>query len=103
MKHAVAHDLGADKAARAAKAAFAAYEQKYAKYSPRANWLSDRRADISFSAKGVSIKGTIEVGATSIDMDLDVPFLLRPFKGKALEVIEREIRVWIEKARSGEI
>jgi len=39
----------------------------------------------------------------SIDLDLDVPFLLRPFKNQALGVIEGEIREWIDKARAGKI
>ena len=38
-----------------------------------------------------------------IVMDLDVPFLFRPFQKRAMEVIEREVQVWIGKARSGEI
>ena len=38
-----------------------------------------------------------------VTLDLDVPFLLKPFKSKALEVIEREIKVWVAKAKRGEI
>jgi hypothetical protein len=36
-------------------------------------------------------------------MSLDVPFLLRPFKGKALGVIEEEIRRWVAKGEAGDI
>ena len=36
-------------------------------------------------------------------VDLDVPFLLRVFKGKAMDVIDREVKKWVEKARNGEI
>ena len=38
-----------------------------------------------------------------IEMDLDVPFVLRPFKGKAMGVIEEEIKKWIAKAKAGEL
>ena len=103
MKHSVPHDLGKEAAKRAAVAAFKAYGERYAKYSPTATWTSDDRADISFTAKGITLKGVLEVKDKSIDMDLDVPFLLRPFKDKALGAVDREIGAWIDKARRGEI
>jgi hypothetical protein len=53
--------------------------------------------------KGVSLKGSLEVSASDIALDLDVPFLLRPFKGQALKVIEDEIRQWIGTAKAGQI
>ena len=103
MKHSVPHDLGQQRAKEAAKAAIAAYEQKFAKYHPQTQWVTDTRANISFSVKGMSLSGSIEVLDRSIDLDLDVPFLLRPFKNQALGVIEGEIREWIDKARAGKI
>jgi hypothetical protein len=102
MKHVVLHDLGAERAGQIARAAFAAYQQRYARYEPRAVWQG-QLAEIAFTVKGVSLHGTLEVGPSSIEMDLQVPLLLRPFKGKALEVIEREIREWIRKAKAGEV
>jgi hypothetical protein len=103
MKHAVPHDLGLDLAKKVAVAAFASYAQKFAKYSPTANWITDKRANISFSVKGMTLSGSLEVSANAIEMDLDVPFLLKPFKGTAISVIEGEIKEWIQKARAGEI
>jgi hypothetical protein len=103
MKHTVPHDLGREKAKAAAEAAFASYAARFAQYRPTATWTSPDRADISFSAKGITLKGVLEVTEASIDMDLDVPFLLRPFKEKALGAIDREISHWVGKARSGEI
>ena len=50
-----------------------------------------------------SLKGKVAVTAGSIDMDLDVPFLLKPFQGTAIKVIGDEIQGWIEKAKRGEI
>src|SRR3982750_344939 len=99
MKHSVPHDLGRDRAKKAAEAAFASYAARFANYSPTAKWTSPDRADISFTAKGITLKGVLEVLPSSIDMDLDVPFLLRPFKEKALGAIDREISLWIDKAR----
>jgi len=103
MKHSVPHDLGQARAREVAEAAFASYKERFSKYSPAARWLNDKRAEISFNVKGMSLKGVLEVGPSSIDMDLDVPFLLRPFKSTALGVIEEEIRKWIDKAKAGQI
>jgi hypothetical protein len=103
MKHSVPHDLGSERAKKAADAALAAYSEKFAKYEPRVTWATPTHADISFTVKGMSLKGALDVLPTAIELDLDVPFLLRPFKGQAISVIEGEIREWIGKARTGEI
>jgi hypothetical protein len=103
MKHSVPHDIGQEKAKKAAEAALAQYSQKFAKYNPKTNWVGDSKANISFSIKGMTLSGTIDVLPSSIDMDLDVPFLFRPFKAKALDIIEGEIKDWIAKAKKGEI
>jgi hypothetical protein len=101
MKHVVQHDLGQERAKKVAEEALRSYTEKFAKYSPKANWVSPNRADISFSVKGMTLGGTLEVTEKSIEMDLEVPFLLRPFKGQALGVIESEIKEWIQKAKAG--
>lgn len=103
MKHVVRHDLGQEQAKRVALAAIAAYSERFAKYSPEATWLDDRRARISFNVKGMSLSGTLQVNPNDIEMDLDVPFMLRPFKGKALGVIEEQVKKWVDKAKSGQI
>jgi hypothetical protein len=103
MKHAVPHDLGQDQAKKVAEAAFNSYKQRFAEYNPTVTWANDRRANISFKVKGVRLDGGVDIQDKSFDLDLNVPFLLRPFKGKALGVIEEEIRKWISKARAGEL
>jgi hypothetical protein len=103
MKHSVSHDLGQERAKQAAEAAIASYAQKFAKYNPQTRWITPSRADISFSVKGISLSGSIEVLPKAIDLDMEVPFLLRPFKNQALSVIEKEIREWIDKARAGQV
>lgn len=101
MKHSVPHDLGAEKAKQAAEAALASYSEKFAKYEPRVKWATPTHADIAFTVKGMALKGALDVLPTAIELDLDVPFLLRPFKGQAIAVIEGEIKEWIGKARTG--
>jgi putative polyhydroxyalkanoate system protein len=102
MKHIVVHDLGREQARRVAEAAWKSYSERFANYSPSVDWQGDT-AKIGFNIKGVSLKGAIEVHDTDIALDLDVPFLLKPFKGQALRVIEEEIRRWIEKSKRGEV
>jgi hypothetical protein len=103
MKHTVTHDLGREQAKRVAEAAWNSYSSRFSKYSPVCNWETDNKANIGFNVKGVSLKGSLEVNEKDIALDLDVPFLLRPFKGQALQVIEEEIRAWIGKCKAGQL
>jgi hypothetical protein len=101
MKHLVSHDLGQERAKKVTESALATYSQKFAKYSPKTTWTSPSRAQISFSVKGMNLSGAVEVKDKSIDLELDVPFLLRPFQGQALSVIEGEIKTWLAKEKAG--
>lgn len=101
MKHSVPHDLTKDTAKKAVLAAFDSYRQRFAKYNPTADWKTEDHADISFTAKGMTLRGSIEVRPASFDLDVDVPLLLRPFKRVAEEAVEREIERWVERAKRG--
>jgi hypothetical protein len=103
MKHEMKHDLSPELAKRVAEKAFESYSQKYAKYDPTINWTSEVRAEACFSVKGVSLKGVIELEPNSISFDLKVPFMLRMFKGKAIDIMDRELRFWTDKAKAGDI
>jgi hypothetical protein len=103
MKHSVPHDLGKDKALKVTQAAWQSYSERFAKYSPTCTWSSPFRAEIGFTAKGIKLTGEIEVCDTSVEVDLEVPFLLRPFKNMAIGVVEEEIKTWIAKSKAGEI
>jgi hypothetical protein len=103
MKQSVHHGLGIDRAKQVAEHAFESYKQKLAKYNPQTRWATERKAEIVFSVKGVTLTGSLEVGESDIALELDVPFLFRPFKGTALRIIEEEVREWVGKAKAGEI
>lgn len=103
MKHSVPHDLGKEKALKVTQAAWKSYSERFAKYEPTCTWTSPHRADIGFTAKGIHLTGDIEVGENSIELDLDVPLLMRPFKNMAIGVVEEEIKTWIAKSKAGEI
>lgn len=103
MKHSVPHSLPLDAAKKVAQHAIDAYRARFAEYNPTVNWVSDQLAEVSFKAKGVSLKGTFEILADRIDMDMEVPLLLRMFKQKAVDVVEGEIKKWLAKAESGQL
>ena len=103
MKHQIAHDLDSTLAKEAAVRAFEAYRQRFTNYNPTMKWDNDQKARIGFSVKGVKLEGSIDILPRAIEIDLDVPFLFRPFKGKAIEVIEKEVRNWLTKAKNGEL
>jgi hypothetical protein len=100
MKHTVPHDLGQERAKKVTESALSTYAEKFAKYSPKTSWASPSRANISFSVKGMSLSGAVEVKEKSIELELDVPFLLKPFQGQAISVIEGEIKAWLAKEKA---
>ena len=100
MKHSVPHDLGQERAKKATESALSTYAEKFAKYSPKTSWTSPTHATISFSVKGMNLSGSVDVKDKTIDLELDVPFLLRPFQGQAISVIEGEIKAWLAKEKA---
>jgi hypothetical protein len=103
MKHAVPHDLSMESAKQAASSALEAYKARFAEHNPTISWVKDNLAEVSFKAKGVGMKGTFEILSDRIEMDMEVPFLLRMFKQKAIDVVEGEIRKWVAKAKDGQL
>lgn len=103
MKHTIAHEFDTATAKKVTDQAFAEYARRYPDYQPTLRWVSDQRADITFNAKGLKLHGAMVMEQGSIVMDLDVPFLFRPFQKRAVEVIEREVQLWLGKARSGQL
>lgn len=103
MKHVVRHELDAEAARRVAVHAAEAYRERYARYSPRIEWVTPSHCRIHFRVRGVALRGDLVLVPGAIEMKLDVPLVLRPFRGKAISVIDEEIRRWLAKARAGEI
>ena len=103
MKHSIPHDLGAELGVKATKAALESYRDKFSKYDPRASWTTDRKAEIRFKVKLVTLEGSVEVSDNRVELELEVPLMFRVFKDRAMKLIESEVRAWIEKARAGEL
>jgi len=51
----------------------------------------------------MSLMATINIKAKTIESEMNVPFLFLPFRGRALKVIEDEIKKWIARAKSGDL
>ena len=99
MKHSFKHDLSRDQTRRAADRAWESYAERLGRYLPKVTWVEDYLAVVEFKALGIHLGGELEIKQGSIDISLDVPFVLRIFKKEAIEVIGREIRFWIAKER----
>ncbi len=103
MKHVIKHSLDQGTARKAAEAAYDSYSKKLPDYSPTADWTSETHCDCGFTAKGIHLTGSMDLEPGGIAMDLNVPLLFRPFKKKAMAVVEREVRKWIDAAERGEL
>jgi hypothetical protein len=103
MKHVIEHGLDAATAHKVTERAFAEYRARYPSYDPTLTWTSERVAKVGLSAKGVKLAGAVTLREHAIDVELEVPLLLRVFQKRAVEVIDREVRAWVERARGGDI
>ena len=103
MKHSIPHDLSVAVAKKAVENAIADYSEKLASFSPSANWVSERVLKIHFRVKGMALNGQLSVGDTSIDLELKLPFIFRPFRDRSIQVIDREVCKWIDRGRRGEL
>jgi len=102
-KHRILHDLDHDLARRVARRALETYRDQFPELKPGGEWLDADRARLWFTAPGAKIEGRVRVLADAIELELDVPFLFRPFRKQAVKVIESEVQEWISRAKSGEL
>jgi len=103
MQHRVPHDLPLDLARRVLRRALGGYVERFGKYRPQLTWRGEDAAEIAFTAMGMPVFGAVELSERAIDIDIEVPLLLAPFRARAIEVVEREIRTWLERARRGDL
>jgi len=103
MKHVIKHDLSPELAKKATVKAFESYKAKFADYNPTDKWVTENKAEISFSAKRMTLNGGVELRPGEIELELEVPFIFRVFSGRAMKIVEEEIREWIERAKNGEL
>ncbi|MEM9691293.1 MAG: polyhydroxyalkanoic acid system family protein [Myxococcota bacterium] len=100
MRHVVQHGLDRQRAKALAERAFRSYQERYTKFRPTLTWVSETRAEASFQALGLTLKGTIELEPGSIAFQMErVPLAARMFKQRALDAIEREIEHWLHQTK----
>ncbi len=103
MKHDIPHNLDPDLAKLAARKAAEAYGKRFAEYDYRARWVTPERVELGFSVMGKRLEGVMTVHPKRLELEMDVPFMFRVFQGKAIQIIEKEARQWLERARRGEL
>jgi hypothetical protein len=92
--------LGRERALEVALEAWEEYSRRFAKYNPELSRESEYRAWLSFRARGIVVRGSIEIRDDEVEMEIDVPLLLKPFKKVAVAAIEREIADRVARAKS---
>jgi hypothetical protein len=102
-KHRIKHDLDHDLARKVTRRALETYRDSFPELKPGGEWLDADRARLWFTAPGAKLEGRVKVLSDAIELELDVPFLFRPFRKQAIKVIEEEVQEWIEKAKAGEL
>lgn len=103
MTHDIPHDLDFALAKLAAQKAAEAYGKRFAEYDYKATWVRDDRVELGFTVVGKRLEGSMTIKSDRLELELDVPFMMRPFRGKAIEIIEKEARSWLDKAKRGEL
>ena len=103
MKHIIKYDISPELARKAATKAAERYTEKFSDYDVKTVWNTENNAVISFRVKGLDVSATMDLEPNQVSLDMQVPFILRPFKKKALHVVKEVIRKWIGKARNGEL
>lgn len=103
MKHLIVHNLELLRSRQLIEKAFAEYQRRYARYSPSLAWRDERRADFGFTAKGMTLTGSLDLRPRELEIAMDVPFFLRVFKGQAMKILDREVQRILSAASEGAV
>ena len=98
MKHSVEHPLEPARARDLLDRALATYREHYAENSVETSWIDERTAAVDFEVTGRRVAGCITVCDDCYDIDLRLPWMLRPFKRRIAESFETELQRWIARA-----
>ena len=102
MKHLIPHDIDQSLARSATRCALQSYQDQFPQFSPGGCWRDEDTADVWFQTPLGRIEGTITVKRRGVQLHLTkVPFAARMFRKQAIQIVEGEVKQWIEKARSG--
>lgn len=103
MQHDIKHGLEQQKAQEVAQKAVQSYAERFAQFDFQHNWVDDSKVNLSFAVMGKRLEGSLSVLADVLRFEMEVPFMMRVFSKKAVEIVEKETQAWIAKAKSGEL
>jgi hypothetical protein len=103
MNHTIQHGLDLSTSRRVLEKAAESYIARFADYSPAFHWDDDTHGIVSFKAMGMTAKGIFTLKDGAMDVSMDVPFVLKPFRTKALDAVESEVKKWVAKSKAGEL
>ena len=98
MKHSVQHPLEPAKARELLDRALDTYRAHYAEHSVETCWVDDDTATVDFEVTGKKVGASSKVCSDSYDIDLKLPWMLRPFKRRIAQSFETELQRWIAHA-----
>lgn len=100
MQRSFPHDLDLETAIATTKEAVEHYVQKAHSFNAEANWLDEQTAEFSFKALGQKVTGSLAVDEDQVHIKVEAPGVLKFFESKAVDAVQKEINVWIEKAKA---
>lgn len=103
MNHSIQHGLDLPTARRVLEKAAESYTARFSEYSPAFHWENETKGIVSFKAMGMTAKGVFTLTDGAMDVSMDVPFVLKPFRTKALDAVEKEVKKWVAKSKAGEL
>jgi hypothetical protein len=94
--HAIPYPLGSSAARDRIEQAFEHYRVRFAALDPTLTWetVEEGRVDVTLFGRRVVVR--VAVGPQAIELEAEVPVWLRPFQARAVEVLEREARRWLD-------
>lgn len=103
LTHTVTHDVDLSTARRATRRAFEEYQHRLAAYEPRIAWKDDDHAEVAICVKGFALHGAVALHDHTIDLAMEIPWMLKPFEKRAMTVMDHEIKTWLARAHAGEV
>ena len=91
MRIAIEHHTTRDKARKIVEQRLRNYEKQYGHMASDLEW--EWHGDVlhvSGKAKGLTLKGTLEVTETDVIVDGKLPLLAKPFESRIRQAVERE-------------
>lgn len=98
MKHSVHHQLETAQAKEVLDRALDTYRAHYADHGVETAWVDERTAVVGFELTGSKVDGRITVCEGCYDIDLQLPWMLRPFGKRIAQTFEHEFQRWLDRA-----